>query len=284
MVATVDIEGLEPDQIPQLMLFLANSTGLGTSAVPVTTTGAQAPCSPISSSCASDLHTRSFGPYAGRKQSDAAHCRLLAAPQLLPAHSGACLRRPCLQQRPGLHCCRAAQAGPASSGLPWYHEQDSALRLLSEQHACCTGYQVMAEVPAPAAPARPPPVGPVAAPPPQASATPSPVPASPGNPNVDLNVAMRIFGSQIVPFTATNQFVAASALAGAAPPTGACQRVNSTRWQPVLTTSSNRALSSSHSQPCQYRAGPCRPVRCQLGCAPRLTTDAGAAVQACSAL
>ena len=37
--ATVNIAGLEPDQIPQLMLFLVNSTGLGTSAVPVTTTG-----------------------------------------------------------------------------------------------------------------------------------------------------------------------------------------------------------------------------------------------------
>ena len=52
------------------------------------------------------------------------------------------------------------------------------------------------------------------APPPVASATPSPVPATPGNPDVTLDVAMRIFGSQIVPFTAADQFVAASALAG----------------------------------------------------------------------
>ena len=39
MVATVNLAGLEPDQIPQLMLFLLNSTDLGTTAVPITTTG-----------------------------------------------------------------------------------------------------------------------------------------------------------------------------------------------------------------------------------------------------
>ena len=75
---------------------------------------------------------------------------------------------------------------------------------------------MLAEVPAPTTPASPPPVGPVAAPPPVASATPKPVPATPNNPDVDLDVGMRIFGSQIMPFTATNQFVAASALAGMA--------------------------------------------------------------------
>ena len=72
----------------------------------------------------------------------------------------------------------------------------------------------MAETPAPTAAPTPPPTGPVAAPPPVASASATPTPPSSNNPDVTLDVAMRIFGSQIVPFTATQQFVAASALAG----------------------------------------------------------------------
>ena len=79
----------------------------------------------------------------------------------------------------------------------------------------CAGYQVISETPAPtAAPSPPPAPGPVYAPPPMASATTNSTPATPNNPDVDLNIAMRIFGSQVVPFTASAQFVAASALAG----------------------------------------------------------------------
>ena len=76
------------------------------------------------------------------------------------------------------------------------------------------GYQVVAETPAPTAAPTPPPQGPVQAPPPSASATTTPPVTNAANPTVSMDVAMRIFGTDVVPFTPTAQFVAASALAG----------------------------------------------------------------------
>ena len=73
---------------------------------------------------------------------------------------------------------------------------------------------MVAETPAPTAAPTPPPQGPVQAPPPSASATTTPPVTSAANPTVSMDVAMRIFGSDVVPFTPTAQFVAASALAG----------------------------------------------------------------------
>ena len=79
------------------------------------------------------------------------------------------------------------------------------------------GYQVVAETPAPTAAPTPPPQGPIQAPPPSASATTTPPVSTAANPTVSMDVAMRIFGSDVVPFTPTAQFVAASALAGTLP-------------------------------------------------------------------